>query len=315
MSINYAILGILSVEPLTGYDLKKIMQDSPFLYWSGNNNQVYKALLELHDNGYVTSELLHQDAAPSKKVYTITDTGLAELRIWSLARPELPELKNPFLVQLAWTRPLRNAELLTLLGQYEEEVQGRLFLEQRRMGTTHFAPARTPRESALWSLIDQNVVDTYQQELRWIERVRQTIGKHPDTDAQKESQSTTDKGGTMQYSVIEKGAQRYILVNPGGKQIRTEQDGLDLVALCAQHGTSLLMIQAGALVDDFFRLRTGLAGAIAQKFTQYGIKAALVLDTASIQGKFQDFIAESNRGTTLRAYADPVEAETWLLGA
>ena len=57
VSIKHAILGILSFKPLTGYDIKKIIQESSFMYWSGNNNQVYKALLELHDKGFVTNEV------------------------------------------------------------------------------------------------------------------------------------------------------------------------------------------------------------------------------------------------------------------
>ena len=35
MMIDHAILGLLSWKPLTGYDVKRVMQDSPFLYWSG----------------------------------------------------------------------------------------------------------------------------------------------------------------------------------------------------------------------------------------------------------------------------------------
>lgn len=30
MTIDYAILGMLSWQPLTGYDIKKIIQESPF---------------------------------------------------------------------------------------------------------------------------------------------------------------------------------------------------------------------------------------------------------------------------------------------
>ena len=40
MAIRYAILGLLSWRPFTGYDLKKMIGDSVFLYWSGNNNQI-----------------------------------------------------------------------------------------------------------------------------------------------------------------------------------------------------------------------------------------------------------------------------------
>ena len=141
MSINHAILGMLSHQPMTGYDLKKIMQDSPFMYWSGNNNQIYKALLELNAEGFVTSETQHQDGSPSKKIYTITEDGLAELRLWTLTAPEAPEIKKAFLVQLAWTWQLSNAELAKLLDQYEQVVRGELLIERAKI-----SPNRTPRE-------------------------------------------------------------------------------------------------------------------------------------------------------------------------
>ena len=43
MSIHHAILGLLSWKPHTGYDLKKVFEDSAFMHWSGNNNQIYRA--------------------------------------------------------------------------------------------------------------------------------------------------------------------------------------------------------------------------------------------------------------------------------
>lgn len=67
MSINFAILGILSSKSLTGYELKKIIQESPFMYWSGNNNQIYKALAEMLATGLVTNEVQQQEGSPSKK--------------------------------------------------------------------------------------------------------------------------------------------------------------------------------------------------------------------------------------------------------
>ena len=91
MSIKFAILGLLSWKPSTGYDLKKVFEESSAMYWSGNNNQIYKSLVQLLDEGLVTNEIRHQDSSPSKKVYTITDEGLAELREWTLSLPEAPD--------------------------------------------------------------------------------------------------------------------------------------------------------------------------------------------------------------------------------
>ncbi len=106
MTIEYAILGILSLRPMTGYDLKKVMQESQFMHWSGNNNQIYKALLELLEQEYVENEVQHQDGAPSKKLYTITQKGREELAEWSASAPEIPECKKPFLTQLAFADAL-----------------------------------------------------------------------------------------------------------------------------------------------------------------------------------------------------------------
>ena len=67
MTIQLAILGLLSWKPSSGYELKKVFEDSPYLYWSGNNNQIYKSLLELQKADLISSETIHQDGAPSKK--------------------------------------------------------------------------------------------------------------------------------------------------------------------------------------------------------------------------------------------------------
>lgn len=316
MSINYAILGLLSYKPLTGYDLKKIMQDSPFMYWSGNNNQIYKALLELHNEGYVTNEIFHQDGSPSKKVYTITDAGLAKLKRWTLSLPEAPEARNTFLVQLAWTAQLNNNEIDLLLTKYEQEVKGRLAIVQAKMKTGCFSPNRTPRETVIWELLYDNVLNAYKSELEWVNKVRQALEPFDNaddeisTDAVAEIEKEMKK---MEYQVVEKNNQKYIRLGHTGALIQAERDALELLSICAEHGTNLLLIQGERLSDAFLQLRTGVAGAVLQKFVLYNIKAAAVLDENRIKGKFKDFVSESNRGNTFRVYGSFDEAEHWLL--
>lgn len=313
MSIKHAILGILSSAPMTGYDLKKVIADSPFMHWSGNNNQIYKALVALSDEGLVAGEAMHQDGAPSKKVYAITAAGLVELRHWTLEPPEPPELRRPFLVQLAWSWQLRQGELVALLDRYEADLRGRMRVECGRTGARRFAPDRTPRETAVWALIDEAVAGAYAQELAWLDRVRHIIEAYPDEEARQGQINDETEAMEMHYEVIERGSGRYIHVTAQGRQVMSEQDGLDLIALCAQHDARRLLIGGEALADDFYRLATGLAGAITQKLAQYSITAAIILDPARMKGKFAEFIAESNRGGMLRAYPGREEAERWLL--
>src|SRR5690625_2312088 len=132
MSIKFAILGILRWKPSTGYELKKIFEDSSFMYWSGNNNQIYKALISMEDEELVTNEVIHQDNDPSKKIYTITEVGLKELKEWVMSSSETPEIKKKFLVQLAWSDMLSNQELSEILTRYENELKAQLIMQQEK---------------------------------------------------------------------------------------------------------------------------------------------------------------------------------------
>lgn len=172
MSIRYAILGFLSWESFSGYDLKKLFEDSAAFHWSGNNNQIYKVLVELHEQGLVTLEVQQQADYPPRKIYTITESGRSELRQWLLTTPELPQIKNTFLVQVAWADQLTSDELEDLLNRYEEELRAQSLMlnEQRRRSKT--APQRTAREILMWNAIMQNRISVYDAELNWVSQLR-----------------------------------------------------------------------------------------------------------------------------------------------
>ena len=172
MAIKYAILGFLSWRAFSGYDLKKIFGDSIFLYWSGNNNQIYRTLVKLHKEGLIIGEIQHQESGPSRKVYTITEKGRFELRDWVLSSPELPQLRNIFLIQLAWADQLKSNELDTLLEKYEREIHTQWLMCREQKRRNQLNPARTKRETFLWHAIFDNRIRFYETELTWIQKLR-----------------------------------------------------------------------------------------------------------------------------------------------
>ncbi|HEX2946554.1 MAG TPA: helix-turn-helix transcriptional regulator [Clostridia bacterium] len=172
MTINYAILGLLSWKPCTGYELKKIFEESVFMYWSGNNNQIYKSLVQLLDDGMVTNEVQHQESSPSKKIYTITEAGRWYLRNWIVSSPEAPEFKKTFLIQLAWSDQLDDRELDDILSKYENEVKIQIMMVREKWKRRQYSPGRSKREAFLWDMIYENLISSCQNELDWIEKVR-----------------------------------------------------------------------------------------------------------------------------------------------
>lgn len=177
MTIQYAILGILSWRPSSGYELKKVFEDSPYLYWSGNNNQIYKSLQQLQKDGMVEYETIHQDGAPSKKIYSVTKKGLSELKGWITTAKEAPEFKKPFLIQLAWADLLSKEDLAGLLSKYEKEIEEQLILQKEKYDREKDWPNRSQRETFLWNMISVNLMSTYQSELAWVRKVRQQLAR------------------------------------------------------------------------------------------------------------------------------------------
>lgn len=176
MSIEYAILALLSWKSFSGYDLKKVIAESDIYYWSGNNNQIYNSLVALHKTGLVDQDVQPQDNLPARKVYTITESGRAALSLWVRSSPELPEFRSTFLVQLAWADLLAPAELDGLLARYEEEIEVQVRMQAARARSqAPEAPNRSPREQFLWDQIIQRHRALYQNEWEWVRGLRSDL--------------------------------------------------------------------------------------------------------------------------------------------
>lgn len=79
---RYALLGLLSHESLSGYDIKKAIELRISNFWNIGYGQIYPELKKLLSNELVTCEISTPDSGPSKKVYSITDNGHKELLSW-----------------------------------------------------------------------------------------------------------------------------------------------------------------------------------------------------------------------------------------
>ena len=87
-TLGYAILGLLSREDLSGYDLTQRMAGRVGYFWSARHSQIYPELTRLEDGGYVTHSVVEQRERPDKKVYEITAEGLDALKAWAVQPPE-----------------------------------------------------------------------------------------------------------------------------------------------------------------------------------------------------------------------------------
>lgn len=312
MSFKHVILGLLNREPLTGYDIKKIIEKTPFLYWSGNNNQIYKALAELSEEGLATSEVEYQEGAPSRKLYTITDAGRWELNNWLLSTTEGPVLRKQILVKLSLADHLDRRDVEEMLDAYARQVKMELALSERDLAQSRFT--EQAEKAVFLKVIQDNIHSFYSNELAWIDKVREAASVLPDEVSQedKHQNKTNEVENAVTYKPVEVNGKNYLHVT-GSPLLSTEQEALDIIAQCAVHDTNSVLVD-GELAPDFFNLKTRLAGAVLQKFGMYNIKVAVVLNQVeNLPERFREMATEQNTGGSFRLFANVDAAVDWLL--
>jgi len=111
------------------------------------------------------------------------------------------------------------------------------------------------------------------------------------------------------------GSCRVWLCATEGPPITSEADALDVIGATYGSEADWIAIPVERLPPDFFRLRTGLAGAILQKLVNYHFRVAIVGDVGEAVARseaFADYVVESNRGADVWFIADEAALEARL---
>src|ERR1700754_1627141 len=99
-STEDAVLGLLSMSPMSGYGMRTVISQSIGHFWSESFGQIYPALKRLTAEGCVEKETERQKGRPDRNVYSLTAKGRERLREW-LVVPAVPEVpRNELLLKL-----------------------------------------------------------------------------------------------------------------------------------------------------------------------------------------------------------------------
>ena len=112
------------------------------------------------------------------------------------------------------------------------------------------------------------------------------------------------------------GMEFHAIGNTGIAEIITDQvvikhveDGIDLIGNVYYQGFDKVILYKENLSADFFDLKTGMAGEILQKFSNYRVRLAIVGDFSGYGStSLQDFIRESNTGKLVNFLSSKEEA-------
>lgn len=104
----------------------------------------------------------------------------------------------------------------------------------------------------------------------------------------------------MQITLNRKDNSTVALISSEGIVINNVNDALDLMANVRYQECDKMILRKEQITDDFFELKTGLAGEILQKYTNYQMRVAIVGEFNGYNSKsLNDFIYECNQGNKI----------------
>ena len=171
--LDYAILGFLNYKSLSGYDLKKVFDNSVQHFWEADQSQIYRTLARLTERGWAEVEVIEQSDRPDRKVYSITPAGREELIAWLSTPPHMDGPRSAPLVQVFFAGNLSNEEILAKFETFAAMM--RHILNQYYRVPEAIEPYRveinSPREHFFWMLTLENGIRNMRANLEWAESV------------------------------------------------------------------------------------------------------------------------------------------------
>ena len=137
MSLPFGLLGLLTYQDSTGYDLTKSFEDSLNNFWHAQSSQIYRELDRMEQKGWVTSRNIIQDKRPNKRLYSITEAGRESLMAWlSEAAPEFDHPHEAILMRVFFGADAPEVTLALLkscrdmcikaIDEYPKDIQGKI---------------------------------------------------------------------------------------------------------------------------------------------------------------------------------------------
>lgn len=122
---QYVILGLLTEQPLSGYDIKKIIDIRFKFFWNESYGQIYPELKQLIEKKYI--QTLSNETDRGKQLYQITELGFEHLKKWLEIKPDTETMRLEILLKRYFGGLVHPSIMISHIKefqiQHEQELQ------------------------------------------------------------------------------------------------------------------------------------------------------------------------------------------------
>jgi DNA-binding PadR family transcriptional regulator len=169
------LLGLLTIQPMSGYDLGQLIPDSVGHFWNESYGQIYPNLKKLAAEGLVSSKTERQKGKPDRRIYAITPKGRKHLAKWLAVEPQ-PEIpRNELLLKLFFGAQA-STETLTGFVKTMAEQQGALLSKFKQISDEIEKSSQYP-DAPYWKMTARFGQFELEAHLRWAEETLSELRK------------------------------------------------------------------------------------------------------------------------------------------
>ncbi|MGH3281185.1 MAG: PadR family transcriptional regulator, partial [Trebonia sp.] len=123
--LEVALLALLSIRPMTGYEIRRHYARALEPWWETPRTQIYPKLRELEKRGLIEHEYVVQEGKPNKRPYSLGPSGSQALSRWLASSISAPELRHHMMMRLFLGNLLPAADTSRLLTEYRDRMAAR----------------------------------------------------------------------------------------------------------------------------------------------------------------------------------------------
>ncbi len=171
--LDCVILGLLSHEELTGYEIKKRMDTALKYFWGASYGSIYPTLAGLVERGLANKREAGENKR-NKIIYTITEEGRCYLKEWLRQPIEKDELRYETLLKLFFGNEEGPEQALRHIGAFREKIMQELpyLLGAEKVLKEHLDEDTTHRYYLLTVVFG---IRTYRTYLEWCDEAERML--------------------------------------------------------------------------------------------------------------------------------------------
>lgn len=170
--IDMVILGLLSHEDLSGYEIKKRIDGAISFFWKGSFGNIYPALKDMENSGMI----IKNDTSVGgreKLTYHITKTGEETLRNWLKEEQASNELKYETLLKLFFGGAGSKEVAVRNIEVFEEQIENDLKI--LKTYCRNLEKNLDNEDHMYYYLTVSFGVDTYKAYLKWCAKAKRML--------------------------------------------------------------------------------------------------------------------------------------------